>query len=254
MNHDPKIIERIKKLMALSLSDNPHEAQLAAQKLVELMNKHGVTDSDLENNPFITDTFESKKYYRLPVWASALWTQLGYASGCYVTWSDGYKSRFFHGDGRKAKISISGRKTDVEIVRYIGDLYEHEIYKKSEDIKKQLSNSKGMTQIFNKYKYGLAHGIAFKIQESQKEFFAHHKDDAGMALVPIDIRSKEAQEWNELNGRKAKTRKTEIFEDDPIYLAGIQDAQSITVNKGVTGSNHNALALEHKKEASNGTA
>lgn len=242
---DPKIIERIKKLMALSLSDNPHEAKLASERLVELMNKYGVTDNDLENNPFVTETFESKKYYRLPNWVSELWGQLGYVSGCYVTWSNGYK---IHRGGRKAKISVSGKKTDVEIVRYIGDLYEHEIFKKSEEFKKQFTSRRSLTAEFNKYKIGLAHGICIQILKSQKEFFAHHKDDASMALVPVDVRSKEAKAFAELDGMPAVYKKSNDLTNDPAYRVGMSDSKSVNINKGISGaSNGNALALEYKE-------
>lgn len=246
MNHDPKIIERIKKLMALSLSDNPHEAKLASDRLVELMNKHGVTDSDLENNPFITETFESKKHFRLPNWVSELWGQLAYVSGCYVTWSNGYGNRYL-GGGRKAKINISGKKTDVEIVRYIGELYEHEIFKKVEEFKKQFISCRTLTAELNKYKIGLAHGICLRIRQSQKEFFDHHKDDVSMALVPVDVRSKEAKAFAELDGMPAVSKAGKDITKDPAYKIGIHDAHSITVNKGVSATK-NTLALEHKAQ------
>lgn len=239
---DPKIIERIKKLMALSLSDNPHEAQLASERLVELMNKYGVTDKDLDNNPFITETFESKKYFRLPKWASELWGNLGYVSGCYVTWSDGYGNQFI-GGGRKAKINISGKKTDVEIVRYIGELYEHEIFKKVEEFKKQFKSCRTLTAELNKYKIGLAHGICLRIRKSQKEFFDHHKDDASMALVPVDVRSKEAKAFAELDGKKAVTKGGKDITKDPAYKIGIHDANSVAINKGLNSNTSERLAL-----------
>lgn len=245
MNHDPKIIERIKKLMALSLSDNPHEAQLAAQKLVELMNKYDVSEKDLDNNPFVTEQFNSKKYYRLPNWVSELWAQLAYVSGCYVTWSDGYK---IARGGRKSRISISGKKADVEIVIYIGELYENEIFKKVEDFKKQFESPRLLVAEFNKYKIGLAHGICMRILKSQKEFFAHHKDDVGMALVPVDIRSKEAKSFAEIGGMEAVTKKAKDITSDPAYKIGVRDANQVTINKGLSGAaSNNTLALEYKE-------
>lgn len=42
-----KIIDKIKKLLALSKSDNPNEAWLALEKARQLMNEYGVSETDL---------------------------------------------------------------------------------------------------------------------------------------------------------------------------------------------------------------
>lgn len=45
---EPKVLEKIKKLMALSQSDNPNEAALAMDKASELMQQHQVSIQDVE--------------------------------------------------------------------------------------------------------------------------------------------------------------------------------------------------------------
>lgn len=233
---DPKIIERIKKLLALSLSDNPHEAKLAAQKAVELMASYGISETDLDNNPFVSETFRSRHYYKLPVWVSTLWGQLGWASGCFVVYQHGAKCR-----GKKASVTVAGRKADVEIMRYMGEYFEDEIYKKSEEFKKQHKRLK--PSVYNQYKQGLGIGISHLIKKSQDEFFKHHCETAGKSLVPIDVKHQEAQEYFEGFNKIARTIKRDT--ESPAVLKGMIDASEIRINKGVTGSN-NTLALEHK--------
>lgn len=178
------IRDRIKKLLALSLSDNPNEASLAAQKAVELMNTYGFSVDDLNDNPFIEKKIETK-YNRLPNWVIDLWCQLGYASGCYVVYLNSNQS------GRKAFFRVAGRKADVEIMCYMADFFEAQINNRIKIAKAFFKNSR---KEFNSYKEGLAIGIACRIKESQNTFFGHHKSD-GRALVPIDTKVSDSKEW-----------------------------------------------------------
>ena len=44
---DTRILEKIKKLLKLSASNNQNESSLALEKALELMNKHGISESRL---------------------------------------------------------------------------------------------------------------------------------------------------------------------------------------------------------------
>ena len=60
-----RIVERIKKLLALSSSQNPHEAALAAAKAQELLFRHNLSMSMVEaaleagNSAYVSDRFDS---------------------------------------------------------------------------------------------------------------------------------------------------------------------------------------------------
>lgn len=60
-----KIVERVKKLLALSSSQNPHEAALAAAKAQELLFRHNLSLSMVEaaleggNSAYVSDRFDS---------------------------------------------------------------------------------------------------------------------------------------------------------------------------------------------------
>lgn len=45
--NNEKVLEKLKKLLALSKSTNPHEAALAVQRAQKLMRAHGITQNDL---------------------------------------------------------------------------------------------------------------------------------------------------------------------------------------------------------------
>ncbi|HBN2420156.1 TPA: DUF2786 domain-containing protein, partial [Escherichia coli] len=47
MTDQDKHIEKLKKLLALAASGNPHEAALALRRARKLMDVHGITHSDI---------------------------------------------------------------------------------------------------------------------------------------------------------------------------------------------------------------
>lgn len=47
MTDKEKVLEKLKKLLALSKSDNPHEASLALQRVQKLMQAYGITRDDI---------------------------------------------------------------------------------------------------------------------------------------------------------------------------------------------------------------
>jgi len=48
--NNEKILDKLKKLLALSKSDNPHEAALALQRARKLMDTFGITAEDIVLN------------------------------------------------------------------------------------------------------------------------------------------------------------------------------------------------------------
>mgnify|MGYP003596235719 CR=1 FL=1 len=59
MTDKEKILEKLKKLLALSKSDNPHEAALALQRVQKLMQAYNITQTDLA----LSDIDESVSNY-----------------------------------------------------------------------------------------------------------------------------------------------------------------------------------------------
>ena len=70
-----KIKDKIEKLLRLSMSNSPHEAKLAAQKAIELMNKHSLTREDIDKNPIIIKHIEVD-YARVPGWYCILFQNI----------------------------------------------------------------------------------------------------------------------------------------------------------------------------------
>jgi hypothetical protein len=124
MSADPKIIERIAKLLALAGNNpNPHEAALAMERAQALMKEHGVSTSDAEVGPI--------KEHPLRSWASAskskdyetiLFGGIAQAFGCELLFQAGlggkYKLSQVGAARYYAHYIIVGPEVDVKVATY----------------------------------------------------------------------------------------------------------------------------------------
>src|SRR5690606_1568144 len=81
MNDNDKLMERIRKCLALSESANEHEAAAATRQARKLMEKAGLTASDVGLFE-ITDQQVDVGYSRLPSWAGNLSVAVARAFAC----------------------------------------------------------------------------------------------------------------------------------------------------------------------------
>lgn len=72
MENKEKIIDKVRKLLALSTSPNEHEALLASTKASELLRKYNLTISAIEIEKEKARTIVRFIQKRLPIWAVAL--------------------------------------------------------------------------------------------------------------------------------------------------------------------------------------
>lgn len=79
-----RIIERIKKCLALAESDNPNEAATALRQAQALMRKHEISESDLVAREISSEEVEepSSSKTKPPTWEATLMQVIGTAFGC----------------------------------------------------------------------------------------------------------------------------------------------------------------------------
>lgn len=90
MGHE-RIIEKIRKLLSLSKSDNEHEAATAAAKAQELLSQYNLSMSDIpagDNGRIHADTAKARTRQRLEKWAMSLAYHTAKAFDCayYHSW------------------------------------------------------------------------------------------------------------------------------------------------------------------------
>lgn len=79
-----RIIDKVKKCIALSKSDNPHEAAAALRQAQALMRKHGINEAGIAAAEIGAVDVEHKSgnALRPPAWESMLMVLVGTAFGC----------------------------------------------------------------------------------------------------------------------------------------------------------------------------
>lgn len=116
---DPKVMERVAKLLALAGSDNPHEAALAMQRAQELMRQHGLSTTDVEVGPIREHPLRSMASVSRPkAWEVNLYVGVAKAFGCECMFVRGHGSKGLGQANHYAHYVIVGPEIDVKVALY----------------------------------------------------------------------------------------------------------------------------------------
>lgn len=85
-----KIKDKIEKLLNLSMSDNEHEAALALERALKLMNEHNITQEEVYRQNFINKELIINNKI-LPDWKVNLYSAMANIAGCCFTWRNGMR-------------------------------------------------------------------------------------------------------------------------------------------------------------------
>jgi hypothetical protein len=90
MSDHAKILDKIKKCLALSASSNEHEAEAALRQARKLMEAHGVTDLDIQAVDAEERRAKAGAKSHPANWETMLAVKVGDAFGCRVIFSSGF--------------------------------------------------------------------------------------------------------------------------------------------------------------------
>lgn len=187
MSEHDKAMDQIRKLLRLANSTSAHEAAVATAKAQELMDRYKITTlaaalSTPTDEPI--EDFGAKGAYlddhgsqRLPSWKGRVAMVLAKANQCQV-----YQTHI--GDGLK-NLSIIGRASDVETVRYLYAFVQKEI----EQLVEQHGRGCGQTWR-NNFRIGCVEAIADTLKKERAALANTMRAEARVvsanALVRID--------------------------------------------------------------------
>jgi len=231
MSPREKVIEKVKKLFALSKSSNEHEAALAASKAMELLAEHNLSISDVE-----IKAKESADVLTIPcaktmaLWNLQILNAVKRAFNCEA---------FTY--GRAGKVTFVGIGQDVEVASYtyiylfttvtrIADEYAAKISQKDRednllDLRKQARRDQ---------KFSFQMGCAAAIKEKLVATKAAMPTEC-FALIPVKdalIAKTIKEQFNVKSESVSTTRR----QSSAGYADGLAAGAKITVNPGVTSS------------------
>ena len=174
MDHT-KIIDKIRKLLSLSKSDNEHEAAAAAAKAHELLSRYNLSMSDVpdQNNAQAATTASSKTRQRLEKWAFTLAWDTAYAFDC----------KYWHqaGDSRTVFVGVGA---DPEVCSWTYSyLYKTLLRMGSAYLRgpcRRLRTSKSRREARESYLRGVVRVVATRLAEQKKQ-----SPITESALVPV---------------------------------------------------------------------
>lgn len=174
-----KLIDKVRKLLALSESDNENEAKLAMLKAQEIMVAHNIAHSDLkinESKDVNEEVFGEKTKKK---WRYKLASIVAENFKCEV---------FYRGDGRRGnRVVFVGFQDDIDVTKVVYESAVNVIEKNQNRVyklaRKNGYESKG---IKNSYAKGFLFGL-MNAFESQKERMGM---EWGLVLqVPVEVKN-----------------------------------------------------------------
>jgi predicted SprT family Zn-dependent metalloprotease len=217
------VLNKVKKLLALSESDNVNEASLAWAKAKELMQSYGIHDtSNNESNIYRIGLVRYKKYTQELKTVANIACKI---SGCWLLLSN---------DGVASVAYAHGTKTECEVASYLFDYLQKELERYYKEAKKS-----------NNFSYGSKTSFYAGVSRSMHERFKKQE---------VEATGTEVVEYQEENGKLAKqyiygfsgfrtTRSKVNVSDRGAYDSGINAGKNVAIRGGISSTKNSNLYL-----------
>lgn len=231
MNDRNRILDKIKKCLALSASSNEHEAEAALRQARKLMEAHGITDLDVQAAEAEECRAKSGAKNQPSNWETMLACKIADAFGCRVIFSGGFWSR--HGEW-----CFIGCGASSEIAHYAFTVLHRQARRaREEHIKARLKRCKVATKTrrADLFSEGWVRTVAGTIATFCGTEQQSSSIDAYVAKNYPSLGNLKARDRND--GRRLRDHE---YDD---YTAGRRSGQDAQLNRGVGGADQR-LALE----------
>jgi hypothetical protein len=226
------IIQKIRKLLALSNSCNEHEAALAAVHVQRLLSEHNLAMADIEapDRPERADSIETAVAHKLPRWLRHLTAGVSAAFDCQAIHHPAGGRLTFIGIGADAQVAVY---TFIYLERTIRKLCS--AYLKVQAAGMTVPRQRELLR--QSYCLGAASTVTGRLTEQKRQ-----TPVTPGALVPVKealIRRamKEIGPVRTLHSRRS-------YIDSDAYAQGLSDGRQVSIHKGVAqGRTAHSLSL-----------
>jgi hypothetical protein len=226
-------LDKIKKLLRLSKSSNPHEAELAMQRAMELAAKHAVDVENLRNDPEFSDIIH--KWFPMKArlsreWKLALNIAVNYfnVSACI--------------DRGRKEVVLVGQSDAIEVADYIvGFLVRACRWQAKNYSTKELQARRRMTSGKRAaFIAGFFTGISVQLREGRFDLMRHNTE---LAIVLATDEKRRDEELARIVG-KMTSIKTKPLRRSAATIAGFCAGRDTKLNRPLAGNGQGVLALE----------
>lgn len=220
-----EIAIKVKKLLALSNSDNEHEAALASIAAQKILTKYSIALSDLdilsedikENIVYPTCTNGKDKYTKMPTWINILSSFIARLNFCEILSGKNY-------------LKLIGSKIDVEVSEEMINYVVKTIQKMSKNYTKTFYNSVPLgklASISNSYCAGATDAVISNIQKLKDNNAL--KTSTGSDLIAVKNQAVTlfiSKKYPSLNYKNLKLPNS----DSVAYMFGYSEGKSLSLN------------------------
>lgn len=238
---DEKIVVKLQKLLALSASDNEHEAALAMIKAEQLMREHNLSLADVAMDGSSAEV-ESAEVAGLTLSVQKWERMLG---GCIATSFNGRSVYYRLGGSQGWKFTFVAGRTDLIIIV--------DLYKRLRQTIKRMSKAyvdanrspyvSPRTQ-HNSYRLGMVCTVWDRLVAVQSRSQSNHgeKNTYGLTGTELLVVKQQAVDdrIDELFGKVKSAPKTRSKVDVSSFQQGQDDGKDISLHRSVNGSDRPA--------------
>lgn len=212
---DNNVVEKIRKLLALAGSDNKHESESAMLKAQELLAKHNLSLSSIEDHePKNVKEDKTGVTFTKAKWKARIATVI----------ADNFRCQMYFKTYRVHEITFLGLEEDVTICKimleYAIECIGNEVRKLSKEYRKNGESTKGLE---NDFALGFAEGLATKFEDQKTR-----NQEWGLVLV----KPKEVQEaYSNIKFSKKKVGCAEFKGLKDAYLDGVEAGKQFDINR-----------------------
>ncbi len=222
------VIEKVKKLLALTKSSNAGESANAARAANKLIDAYRLSQADIEQSETTESVTEDDQHAyvsgRVTRWKEILLMNLTKHYGAYL-WNDCHWP-----NGRKvSRYRLVGRRSDIDIIKFLFSWISSECQRLCD------LEGRGKGKVFcNSYCLGFVSGIKAQLASSRTEVA---KEYSSNALVKIDQRAIDAVKYAAIlhPNLKAQVRHSGSMIDPGARDAGFQQGKNFHLGKNLDG-------------------
>lgn len=224
------ILEKIKKLLALSHSDNEHEAARALAYAMKLARKYDIDLDAVKGTEFTEKIEEEDALVKagLSRWEIFLFQGIAEEFGCRLL--TGLKFTPEHKE--KKRIIVVGQKKDRAIVIYLATYLRRcvkDIYKKNKSRLEYEAMLKGVTNY--KVKQDYCYGAVISVLKSASELFKQEADTAENEASTALIQKKCYAVDKYIDDLNIRTARSSSYRPGFAILNGVADGKEISINR-----------------------
>lgn len=228
MSSIQKLIEKIKKLLALSASSNENEAAIAAQKASLLLTQHNLTHLDIKTHEIKRNVLFTAS--SIPQWKKIILSSVAENNGCQI-------AAVRRIDGKK-DVTITGTQLNITVCTQLIDfLYS--------SIERLCKNHNGKGKLFlTQFRLGCSVVIAKKFYEQSQELQQNGITVDNQTSSALTVRSMIEEQQKQIDqyladiGVQQENTKIPVIPSKRSpdgFITGLKEGNEINLSKQING-------------------